>query len=639
MSRDPAADAAVCGLLVLAAACATGLALGVAGVFSLALVAPCALLAGVVAWWARPREPVTAPSPGPWWEPLIVFVVVAAFSLPGYDVVVYGSDATAYFDVGAHLARTGALAIADPVLDRMPAPLQRRVFPVAVPGPEPSLYRSIAGLVFDGYGSPVWSTFSALPSVWLGLGWAAGGELGARAVTPLLGAASVTAVFLLLRGLAGRPTALCACALLALALPQVFFTRLPMGEVGGQAFLWLGLLALQRFEETRAPVAALACGAGLALATVARMEYALFLPLALLLGEVVGSGWRARLPRLAIPVVAAGIAWSAVATLVLVPTHYRAALAWTLDLGRVTAAGAAAPWQAALLALAALAAAAFLWQLRGRGALARIGFVVLLAAWAALYAGLGRSRAAGGALWWLPDYVGWGAAALALPGLLLLAWRGCDGRGGRLALLMAAVAGAHLALDLHAAGAAVWAGRRLLPVVLPVLCWGVAAVVVAIGRRSRGLGVAVAAVVLVLGARPVSGLVATGYWDGAGAQVASLAERFPDDAVLLLDASLRETLLDVGLWLVHRRTSVVLPAPAGQLDTVPGLVLASRPARVFLLSHGMRPMPDRPGLRFVPVEGGALKLRLPGVDEVRTSLLPIQAYEVFIARVPPAEPK
>lgn len=630
MSRDPAADAAVCGLLVLATACATGLALGVVGAFSLGLVAPLASFAGVAGWWWRPRDAAPAPERRAWWEPALLFVVAAAFYLPGYDAVVYGSDATAYFDVGAYLARTGSLGISDHVLERMPAPLQRRVFPLAVPGEVPGLYRSIAGLVFDGFGPPVWSTFSALPSVWLGIGWAAGGEIGARAVTPLLAATGVTAVFLLLRSIAGRVTALLTSLMLAVALPQVFFARLPMGEVGGQAFLWLGLLALQRFHETRAPVAALACGAGLGLAVVARLEYALFLPLALLAGEIAGRGWRIRLPHAAVPLVVAGFAWAAFATFVLVPTHYRFALAWLLDAQRVVSAGAAAPWQVALLAVAALAAGAFLWQLRGRRALARIGLVVLLATWAALYVGMGRSRAAGGALAWLPEYVGWGATVLALPGALLLLWRGTDAPGGRLALLLAAVAGAHLALDLHAAGAIVWAGRRLLPIALPVCCWAAATIVVEVGRRARGLGLAAAAVVLVLAARPARALVGTGYWDGAGAQVASLAARFPEQAILLLDAGLRESLLDVGLWLVHGRLSIVLPAPSGQLDNVAGLVRVSRPAPVFLLTHGMSPVPVASKLRFVPVEGGSLKLRLPGVAETHSMLLPVQAFEVFL---------
>jgi hypothetical protein len=638
VSRDPAADAAVCGLLVLATACATGLALGVAGAFSLRIVAPLALLAGVAGWRVRPRDATAAGARRTWWEPTLLFVVAAAVYLPGYDAVVYGSDATAYFDVGAYLARTGSLAMSDFVLEKMPVALQRRVFPVAVPGEVPGLYRSIAGLVFDGFGPPVWSTFSALPSVWLGIGWAAGGELGARVVTPLLAATGVTAVFLVLRAVAGRATALLTSLMLAVALPQVFFARLPMGEVGGQALLWLGLLALQRFHETRAPVAAIACGAGLGLATIARLEYALFLPLALLLGEIAGRGWRTRLPSAAVAIVVVALAWSAFATFALVPTHYRFALAWLLDVRRMTTAGAAAPWQAALLAVAALAAAAFLWASRGRRALARIGLVVLLAAWAALYAGMGRSRAAGGALAWLPEYVGWGATVLALPGALLLLWRGTEAPGGRLALLLAAVAGAHLALDLHAAGAIVWAGRRLLPIALPVVCWAAATIVVEIGRRRRGVGLAAGALLLVLAARPARALVGTAYWDGAGVQVASLAERFPRGAVLLLDASLRETLLDVGLWLVHGRLSIVLPAPSGQLDAVPGLILAARPAAVYLLTHGMSPMPNRAGLRFVPVEGGSLKLRLPGVGETHSTLLPVQAFEVFLAAAKPTPP-
>lgn len=638
VSRDPAADAAVCVLLVLATACAGGLVLGVAGVFSLQAIVPLGMLAGVAGWWWRPRTAAGGASHGSWWEAPLVWALVAGLYLPGYDAIVYGSDATVYFDVGAHLARTGALAIADPVLDRLPVPVQRRIFPMAVPGESPGLYRSIAGLVFGGYTGPVWSTFSALPSVWLGLGWAIGGETGARLVTPLLGATGVTAIFLLVRGLAGRATALLGAGLLAVALPQVFFARLPMAEVGGQVFLWLGLLALQRFHETRAPIAALAGGAGLGLATIARLEYALFLPLALLLGEIAGGGWRVRLPRLAIVAIVAALAWSAVATLFLVPTHYRAALAWALDARRLTEATAEAPWPAVILALATLAGGAFLWKVRGRRATARIGFVVLLAAWAWLYVGLGRSRAAWGALGWLPDYIGWGAAVLALPGAILLVWRGRDGPGGRLALLLTAVAGTHLALDLHAAGTAVWAGRRLLPVVLPVICWSAAATLVALARRSLALGLVTAAVVLALAVQPMRGIAGRGYWDGAGEQVASLAARFPEGSLVLLDATLRESLLDVGLWLVHDRSSIVLPAPSGQLDVVPGLLMAARPFPVYLLTHALRPAPERPGMRFEPVGDGALRLKLPGLGDAKSTLLPMQVFQVFLARPePPAQ--
>lgn len=616
----------MCALLVLAAACASGLVLGLVGAFSLALILPLMLGAAACGWWWRPRGAADEPR-RPAWVAVLLFVAVAGFYAPGYDVVVHGSDATVYFDVGAHLARTGSLAIEDPLLDRMPPSLQRRVFPVL--HGQPRLYRSISGLMFSDFHGPVWSTFSALPSVWLAFGWAVAGDVGARMVTPLLGAMAVTAIFLVLRALAGGVTALLAASLLAVALPQVFFARLPMGEVGGQALLWLALLALQRFQDTRAPIAAVAAGLGLGLASIARVELLIFIPLALLIGEIAGRAWRVRLPLVVLPPLLAGFAWAAFSAIFL-PTHYTSALHWLLEPTRIAAAVSAAPSTLAIPILLAMMGVAFLWWQRGRRALWRIALVPLVAGWAWLFVGMDRSMSVGRALAWLPEYVGWGGAILALPGIALLLYRGHDRLVGRFAILLATVAALHLLVDLHAVATPVWAGRRLLPVVLPVVCWGVAACVVALGRRVRPLGAIAGALVLAFAVVPVSRIAGTDYWRGTSGQLAELAQRFPADAVVLTDMSFRESLLDVGLWLVHGRLSVAMPA-GEPLDVMPGLILASRPRRVFLLRHAFLPKPKREGIRLDEVGTTALTLRIPGLEKTATLQVPIRIYEAFIA--------
>jgi hypothetical protein len=214
---------------------------------------------------------------------------------------------------------------------------------------------------------------------------------------------------------------------------------------------------------------------------------------------------------------------------------------------------------------------------------------------------------------------------------VLLLYRGHERLSGRLAILLAGVAGMHLVLDLHAVATPVWAGRRLLPVVMPVLCWGVAACVVALGRRVRPVGVVVGALVLALGAVPVSRIAGSDYWQGTSDQLAELAQRFPADAVVLTDMSFRESLLDVGLWLVHGRPSIAMPA-GPPLEVMPGLILASRPRRVFLLRHAFLPTPKREGIRLEEVAVTALSLRIPGLEGADALQVPIRIYEVFFAR-------
>jgi hypothetical protein len=144
------------------------------------------------------------------------------------------------------------------------------------------------------------------------------------------------------------------------------------------------------------------------------------------------------------------------------------------------------------------------------------------------------------------------------------------------------------------------------------------------------VGVIVGALVLALGVVPVSRIAGSDYWQGTSGQLAELASHFPADAVVLTDMSFRESLLDVGLWMVHGRPSIAMPAGA-PLEVMPGLILASRPSRVFLLRHAFLPAPKREGIRLEEIAVTELSLRIPGLERADTLQVPIRIYEVFFA--------
>jgi hypothetical protein len=634
-----AVDASISVLVGLGTACWLGLALGLIGAFHAPVVAGVGVLAAAAAWYARAATAGMGERGRPLLEAAGVLAACLALYLPGWDTAIYGSDSTVYSGTGAYLARTGALAIDDPVVAGAPDALVRSLFQRhgAVWGSPRS--RSAAGLVFEGLAPPVYSAFSQVPSVWLGVGQGLGGVRGATSVTPLLGALGVTFLYLLVRRLGGAWTALLASALLATSLPQVFFSRFPMSEIGAQAFVLGSMLALHRFEETRARVAALAAGLGLGMLVLARPEYLVFVPLALLAGWLVGG--RVRLPMAALVVTGVLAAEAVALLLVVVPTHYRRLLVHV----RLVAMRLLAPLGlagdvtlvVALVALVALFAGAVWWARRrsDRRPLWALAVVAGLA-WAAYYGSLASARTVGRPVLWLAEMSGWAVVALAVPGVVLL-WRRWTGAAGRLTVLLALVAAAHILVDAHAFPSAVWATRRLLPIVFPVLYAAAATVVVAVGTRWMPVAVVLVPLVLVTNTLPLRPIWGREYFDGGDAAVAAIAARVGPDAIVVLDPGLQPTLLDAALLLRHGIGAIQVRGVQGDFGPLRSLVLAFPGRDVYLVRHALQGRTGRFDLFLDEAGTQVVELRLPssaapgaaGISPV--TVLPLVFHRVRLA--------
>lgn len=618
-STDLATDLGVALLLGTGAACWSGLVLGQLGWFRPLPVAGLgiAVLLASLRVLGASRGPAGGARLG--WRSLdgpAVFLLAAVLYGPAYDTTLYGADATVYLGSGAHLARTGSLAVDDELLRRLPRLEQLAIFGAYGVGRDDPLDRSPAGLVFQHFAPPVYSTFSQLPSVWLAIGFGMGGLTGALLATPLLAAAGVMAFYLVVRRLGGVPAALLAAALLAPALPQVSFARLPMGESGAQFLLWGGLLACGRWADARSRLAAVAAGAGIGLAALARPEYALFVPLALAF-LYASRGPAGRLPATVPAVAAALIGHAVVLILVVVPTHYRIAIRDTLTvaMGLVTDA-LGHPARLALGAVAAvLVLAAILAVGRRRGSAVgwwvRVAAAIGLVFWGLVYIHVASPGSLGQGVPRLRSTVGWPVLVLGPPGLLILGRSWWRDTAGRLAFLLGVISAVHFLYDPHTGPLAVWGMRRLLPAALPLLFAASATALVATGRLWRPAALLGGAIALVLNAWPARALWGRPYLKGANAAAADIASLVPPGAIVLVSAGIGDALLDVPLLLIHGRSAVQLRTLAGDVRPLRQVLRAAGDRPLYLLEHGLLPPPRRPGLRFEPAGERSAVLLLP----------------------------
>jgi hypothetical protein len=631
------------------------LVLGQLGLFHLLPVLGLGAAAGLAAGgatWRRHSGAAAAPAATSRWRAVdgpAVLVLAALLYGPGYDVTMLGSDGTVYLGAGAHLARTGALAVDDPLLRRLPTLVQVRLFKPYGFGPGVPIARSPSGLVYSDFAPPVYSTFSQLPSVWLGLGFAAAGLHGLLLATPLLAAAGMMAFYLLVRRLAGVATGLLAVALLAPSAPQILFARMTLGECVAQFFLWAGLLACSRWHETRAGSTAVAAGVGLGLAGLARPEYVALVPVAAALHRLGGG---ARWPLAGATVAVALFLHAALLVVYVVPSHYRLAVSAVLDegwgaAGHLTgrAAGIGALGGALLVGAILLA-----WRARRHPMGARIRMLLGMlgvVAWGLVYGQLSASHAQGQTLGWLPLYTGWPVLVLAAAGLPLLVWQWWGEPGGRLALLVSLAAAAHFLYDPHTGPQAMWAARRLVPAALPLLFACAATALVAVARWQRAIAGVLVAAALITNLLPVRSLWGRSYYRGTGEVVGKIASLFPPQATVLIDQGLEPMLLDVPLFLIHGLSAVQLRQYAGDIGTVLPVILELRKFGdhpLYLLRPSLLgPPPDAPPILHYELEGsGEYQLAVPGYEgadgQPGALGLWVSAFRVVLTPPPNAAP-
>jgi len=168
-----------------------------------------------------------------------------------HEYVLGGSDAGTYMNIAVTAARTGQFV----VHDEWPAFLNSA--PEVTLREQPA-YNLTRHLQFVGYylddadPSRVIPQFFPFHPMLLALGVSLGGVWGGLLVTPLWGVLSLAAVYFVTRKLFGAPLALLASTLLALTPTHIYFARYPTTEPLTLLLVFSALLAFQMLWDDRA---------------------------------------------------------------------------------------------------------------------------------------------------------------------------------------------------------------------------------------------------------------------------------------------------------------------------------------------------------------------------------------------------
>ncbi len=553
-------------------------------------------------------------------------VVAFLWCWPPFDTVLDGSDSTMYVSSGVHLARTGKLTVTDTVIPLLPPTLPAEVFPsVSLAGSGPYI-RLPGGLLMPTLaGGETTPAFFPLLSVWTGIFAAAGGPDAAPAVAPVFAALAVCATVLFAgETLGGLAAATCALLLIA-NYALWWFGRFPMPEIVTLAFLWGGLVLLARAwrDAAEPPPArddrgravqgrahAFCAGLLIGVAGLARTETFLVV----IAAYVVAFAWqRVRFAHgafalgFALPLAIAG------ATVATSPSHHLAYLGndvtlsafWTMpEIAKLRATrwfrlAVAAP------ALLVLAAGVVGWR-RGIGFLrgaVRVAAPIVVGAAIVFYLRLAGALEPARHVGWLAAYCSWPLLVLAAVGCVP-AWR----RGGgavRFLLVLTAIVAALFIPAPRVAPYQPWAIRRFLPVVIPAIAFAAAAALAAIAQRDRRLLAAVALAAAVgcagLELRPVLVARQRPFYAGNAAAARSLAALLPEHALVVVDSGLSDLQIQVPLWLIHGRETVVVTGGTSRWrDTMTALVASGRPT--YWITRRSAGDPVVPGLSFRTID-------------------------------------
>jgi hypothetical protein len=609
-----------------------GLLLAELGVFSPLRVGAILIGFSLVLALAARRGGHTAGGPG-WRSPLAglaIAIVAGRLYSPPYETIVMASDASIYFSTGVHLGREGSISVPDPLLGELGfaaraalLPLGRTVGWTRIPG---------GLLVRSGDTEVMWPTYFHLLPVWIATFDRLGGLEAGGLVGTMFAVLALWAIFLFAHETLGLVPAIVTTALVLTNAAELFYARFLMPEVLTQLFVWGGLLCFVVWWRHEWPAAGALAALALGVAGLTRVEYLFLVPLAL----VLQLGLAVRRPRGTWPFAALYVTFLAhgLAHLALVPTHYREVVQAELALLWSSFRALDARTTAALLApLAAIVAAVVLLTRGGwRPRLRRAASLALAGAWVLGFVARSDSRLLP-TLSWLAETAPWPLLALASLGLVLWARRWArDGAAVALPLVLFAVASATLLYDPHVTPSAIWALRRFVPVTLPFVY--VLAASALPWRRSAAVAAALAAVLLVMNARPTAKLRSLPLFPDQKREVAALAARIDPGAVVFFAPELADYVIHLPLWLVHGRESFVLPPWDWRGALRAGaLTLLARHA-VYYVGAGGGEEPAVAGLEFAARGEARFRFVLPGPDLSRvpsgTSEWPLalRIYEV-----------
>lgn len=211
---------------------------------------------------ASPRGPATAIDPA--WVVITLVVVIGALSFfPAFEQVIGARDPTSYVLWGVRLARVGGIIDYDPLVAALDSEHVRTFF-----GPGLLGSRAHYGSRFVGFylADPETGRVEAhglpLYPVWIGHGHLAADVTGALATTPLLAIFACLCIFFLGYRVWSPYVGALAALWLALSPPQVWFARYANAEILAQILVLIGLYALVIYRRHQSrPFGAMAAAA------------------------------------------------------------------------------------------------------------------------------------------------------------------------------------------------------------------------------------------------------------------------------------------------------------------------------------------------------------------------------------------
>lgn len=607
----------------LAITSVAGVVLARAGLFSLtalgAAVGTVGMLAAVI---GRARGPVSSvparrDNASPWVSRFAAIAATATFvwCWPPFETFMAASDSTMYVDAGIHLARTGAYQVSDTVTPLVPAAAARLLYASVGLFDQGPYIRLPGGLLMPTRdATSATPAFFPLLSTWTGIMAALGGPGFAPAIAPLGMGLAVGALALFAGEAFGLAVAVPTALIFAANFAVWWFGRFAMSEPLTIAFLWGALVFLGR----GVPVGA---GVMLGLAGLARAETLLFAAAALACWSV----WTPVRGRDLIAVGAGALAATALATagLLAAPNHHVAYLINDLRMTRTAAVVRLLPalWDGRLLSTLVLlplvpltvGVAAAVREAPIVRATLRVLVVLTVVVATMVYLRIGGKAEPIRHLGWLATSMSPLGFVLAVGGLAAIWMRG--GPSARLLVILVLLVAAVFVPTPRVTGYQPWAMRRFLPVLLPALALGAGMLIGALARSRRRAVQILAALTLfaVVGQqlRPVFAVRRSNYFAGSLDGVRSIAEVIPAGAVVVVDASFADLQVQVPLWLVYERETIMAKGEGfAWRMLLPALMASGRP--VYWIQNGFAPAPHAEGLTFTAVGPGQdLTIELP----------------------------
>lgn len=260
---------------------------------ALLLLALDGVLLGVV--FFRRQAPRLRCAWGGWSEIglLGLMVIGAALYLRPHEYVLGGSDAGSYINIAAATARTGAYLQKDE-WNRFLAG-HKEVTLRTQPQPMLTRHLQFVGWYIDDEDAAISRPqFFPYHPVLLSVAMSVGGVRAGFYVTPLVAVLGIAALYLLARRLFGRSVALLAALFLTITSTQIFFARYPTTEPLTLLLLFAAFLAFQALwdDAQASPLWGVFGGAALGAALLTRID--LPLVLAIVVAGLVWTAWQRR---------------------------------------------------------------------------------------------------------------------------------------------------------------------------------------------------------------------------------------------------------------------------------------------------------------------------------------------------------